>query len=336
MTDTAAADRLHRAALVADLHCDSILPHMKGERDLAQRSALGHLDLPRMIEGGVNLQVFAIWTDPKKLKPGEFGPFVLRGIEAVKDLCARNSDRIALALTPADALDIFRSGRIAAVIGVEGGHALEGDLERLAEWYSSGVRVLTLTWCNSNALADSGADDNRPHNGLSGLGRDAIRLMNRLGMIVDVSHCSDDAFFQIVETSAAPVIASHSGVRSRRDFSRNLTDAQLKALAGNRGVMGMVFLPYFLNPDERQASIADVVAGIDHVVQLVGPEHVGLGSDFDGFAGNLAGLEDVAKLPALTRRLLELGYSEAAVRGILGSNFLHVWQEVAQVVAHDN
>lgn len=328
MSEPVAALDLHHSALVADLHCDSVLLQMRNERDLAQRSTAGHLDLPRLIEGGVNLQVFAIWTDPKALKPGEFDPFVRRGIEAVKALCDRNSDRIALALSPAEALDIIGSGRIAAVIGVEGGHALEGRLERLAEWFSAGVRLLTVTWCNSNELADSGADANKPHNGISALGREAIREMNRLGMIVDVSHCSDEAFFEILEVSSAPVIASHSGIRALRDFHRNLSDEQLRALAGNRGVMGMVFLPHFLNAEEDRASIADVVAGIDHVVKLVGPEHVGLGSDFDGFAGNLTGLEDVSKLPALTSRLLELGHSEDAIRGILGSNFLRVWQEV--------
>lgn len=330
MIDPAAAPDLHRSALVADLHCDSILVHMRNERDLAQRSSAGHLDLPRMMEGGVSLQVFAIWTDPKALKPGEFDPFVRRGIAAVKAFCARNSDQIALALTPADALDIVNSGRVAAVIGVEGGHALEGSLERLADWFFAGVRVLTVTWCNSNELADSGADANKPHNGLSALGREAVRRMNRLGMVVDVSHCSDAAFFQILDSSSAPVIASHSGVRALRDVSRNLTDEQLRALAGNRGVMGMVFLPHFLNAEESRASIADVVAGIDHVVQLVGPDYIGLGSDFDGFSGSLAGLEDVSKLPALTNRLFAKGYSETAVRNILGANFLRVWQEAGR------
>jgi len=317
------------AALVADLHCDSILSQMSGERDLGQRSAVGHLDLPRMIDGGVKLQVFAIWTDPKKLGPGEYDPFVRRGIEAVRDLCVRNSDRIALALGPADAFAIVGSGRMAAVIGVEGGHALEGRLERLAQWCAAGVRVFTVTWCNSNELADSGGDENRPHHGLSELGRKAIREMNRLGVVIDVSHCSDEAFFQILDETAVPVIASHSGIRSLRDFNRNLSDEQLKALAHNRGLVGMVFLPYFLNSEEEKASIEDVVAGIDHVVQLVGPDYVGLGSDFDGFSGRLKGLEDVSKLPAVTARLLDKGYPESAIRCILGANFLRVWQSAS-------
>jgi len=326
----ARAIELHRSALVADLHCDSILAHLKGERELDRRSATGHLDLPRLADGGVKLQVFAIWPDPKTLRPGELDPFVQRGAEAVKELCARNADRLALAMSPADAFAIAGSGRIAAVIAVEGGHALEGRLERLQQWNTAGVSLLTITWCNSNELADSSGDENKPHNGLSPLGRDAIRELNRLGMIVDVSHCSDAAFFQILETSAAPVIASHSGIRARRDHNRNLTDDQLKALAASRGVMGMVFLPCFLNADENKASITDVIAGIDHVVQLVGPDFVGIGSDFDGFAGSLAGLEDVSKLPTITDRLLHLGYSETAIRCILGANFLRVWQEVTQ------
>jgi membrane dipeptidase len=132
----------------------------------------------------------------------------------------------------------------------------------------------------------------------------------------------------MLATTRTPVVASHSGVRALRDFDRNLTDEMLRALAANGGMMGMVFLPYFLAADGNSASVENVVAGIDHVVQLVGPDHVGLGSDWDGFSGNLAGLEDVSKLPALTGGLLRLGYPDSAVEKILGRNFLRVWQEV--------
>jgi membrane dipeptidase len=223
---------------------------------------------------------------------------------------------------------VAASGRIAGIIGVEGGHALEGNVGRLEQWWEAGIRLLTITWCNSNELADGGWDDSQPHGGLSAVGRAAVAEMNRLGMIVDVSHCSQPAFWQILEASAAPVVASHSGVRALCDHPRNLTDLQLRALAQQGGMMGMVSLPAFLKPEPLPTSVADVIAGIDHVVQLVGPEHVGLGSDWDGFGAGPAGLEDVSRLPAVTEGLSGLGYPEAGIELILGRNFLRVWSAI--------
>lgn len=345
------ARRLHRQALVVDMHCDSILDHISGRRDLTQNGSqfashlgvkqlppvsrrspdfVGHIDLPRMAQGGIKAQVFAIFPDPKRVKPGEFDQFVLNGVKKIKEVCRENADKVRLALSPSGLKQTVRSGRIGVVIGVEGGHSLEGDLSRLERWFRAGVRLLTITWCNSNELGDASWDREKPHRGLSPLGRRAIRVMNRLGMMIDVSHSAERTFYQIIEETEAPVVASHSGVYALRRHNRNLKKAQLCALAGNQGVMGQVFLPAFLNSQPKKASIKDVLDSIDYVAQSVGPDYVGLGSDFDGFSGRLNGLEDVTRLPKITAGLMERGYAEADIKKILGLNFLRVWKVVWQ------
>ena len=313
---------------LADLHTDALYEHICGRKDITQRSDQGHLDLPRMKEGGVNGQVFAVWVSPTELKPGEYCDFVLKGVDTFDAVCAKCTDSVAPVRTPDELRQAVVSGRIAAVLGVEGGHALEGRLEYLDRFFKRGVRVLTVTWCNSNELGDSGGDENKPHNGLSPLGRQAVRRMNELGMIVDVSHSADKTVFDILDASLSPVIASHSGVRARRDFNRNLTDEQIRAIAAHGGVVGVVFLPDFLREPEEQASIEDVLDCIDHVCQLVGPDHVAYGSDFDGFGGSLKGLEDVTRMPALAAGLRRRGFPEADIAKISGLNILRVWDAV--------
>jgi len=320
---------LHFQSPVTDLHCDSILNHLTGKWDITQHTR-GHIDLPKLQAGGVRVQVFAIFPDPKKIKSGEYERFVLNAVKMIKQICRSNANRLGLALSPADLKRIINSNRIAVVVGVEGGHSLEGDLKRLIRFFNAGVRILTITWCNSNELADASWDHSQPHNGLSPLGRRAVQLMNQLGMLVDVSHASEHSFYQIIEASSVPVIASHSGVYALRRHNRNLKHRQLAALKENGGVMGQVFLPAFLNPVPAKASIADVLRSIDYVVQRFGPELVGLGSDFDGFTGRLKGLEDASKLPAITQGLLNMGYLEQDIRPILGLNFLKLWERVFQ------
>jgi len=320
-----------------------------------------------MHEGGVSGQVFAIWVDPRDCHPSGgtairfpssetggcpplYAAFVSRMLDGSETLFRNAAADIASSRTPDEFRQVVESGRIAAVLGVEGGHALEGKLENLERFFERGVRVFTVTWCNSNELADSSSDENQPHRGLSPLGREAVRLMNRLGMIVDVSHAAKTTVLDITQVSSAPVIASHSGIRALRDFNRNLTDEEIKAIAQNRGLIGVVFLPYFLRdgagtatgfrgrkPDgspRPRPSIQDVLDCIDHICQLVGPDHAALGSDFDGFSGNLPGLEDVSKMPAIEAGLLARGYPEADVRKILGLNFLRVWDAVAAASQH--
>jgi membrane dipeptidase len=350
--------------VLIDLHTDALYEHMCGRKDITQRSDKGHLDFPRMKEGGVNGQVFAVWVSPTELKPGEYCDFALKGADTFDEVCRRslemepprapsrrgispprhqdtNSPDIRpsslvpcpWSVVPVRAPDEFRqavaSGRIAAILGVEGGHALEGNLKNLDRFHGRGVRVLTVTWSNSNELGDSSSDENKPHNGLSSLGREAVRRMNELGVIIDVSHSADKTVFDILDTSLSPVIASHSGIRARRDFNRNLTDEQIRAIGAHGGVIGVVFLPYFLREPEEQASIEDVLDCIDHICQLVGPDHAGLGSDFDGFGGVLPGLEDVTKMGAIGAGLRRHGFADGDIAKIAGLNFLRVWDAVA-------
>lgn len=315
--------------LLVDLHTDALYEHILGRKDITQQSDKGHLDIPRMKEGGVNGQVFAVWVSPTDLKPGEYCDFALKGADEFDRVCAQCPETVAPARTPDEFRQAVTAGRIAAVLGIEGGHALEGRLENLDRFFERGVRLLTLTWCNSNELGDSGGDESKPHGGLSKLGRQAVRRMNELGMIIDVSHSDDKTVFDILDTSDAPVIASHSGIRARRDFNRNLTDEQIRAIAANGGVIGVVFLPYFLREPEEDASIEDVLDCIDHICQLVGPDHAGLGSDFDGFGGALPGLEDVTKMGAIGAGLRRRGFVEDDIAKIAGLNFLRVWGAVA-------
>ena len=313
---------------VIDLHTDALYEHMCGRKDITQRSDKGHLDFHRMKDGGVNGQVFAVWVSPTELKPGEYCDFVLKGTDAFDEVCSRCADIIASARTPGEFRQATAAGQIAAILGVEGGHALEGRLENLDRFYERGVRVLTVTWSNSNELGDSSGDENKPHNGLSALGRQAVGRMNELGMIIDVSHSADKTVFDILDKSLSPVIASHSGIRARRDFNRNLTDEQIRAIGAHGGVVGVVFLPYFLREPEDKASIEDVLDCIDYICQIVGPDHAGLGSDFDGFGGALPGLEDVTKMGAIGAGLRRRGFAEDDIAKITGLNFLRVWDAV--------
>ncbi len=322
---------LHHRSLVIDLHTDALYEHVRGRKDITQRSDVLQVDIPRLKQGGVNAQVFAIWTNPDLFKPGKRATFVLKAIDAFKRICRRCPEDIALALGPGDIRTIRASGRIAGILGVEGGHALEGDLANLDRFYRRGVRVLTLTWNNSNPFARSCMSRDGPRRGLTRLGHEAVKRMNRLGIVIDLSHASDRAFSDVLDTSTAPVICSHSACRALRRFPRNLTDEQLKALGQARGVIGIVFLPYFLTRAYRKATIEHVLNHIEHSADIAGINAVAIGSDFDGFGDSPPkGLEDVTRMPAFTEGLLRRGFSEPDIKKILGENFLRVWKEVTR------
>jgi len=237
-----------RRFFVFDAHCDTAL-RLTGDDpvDLGKRLADGHLDLPRMTEGGVGAQVFACWVDPD-LHVDRWVPDTLEMISAVKEQADRHSDRLAVALSGTEIVAAKNSGRIAAVIGIEGGHVLGGSVQRLEEFYGAGVRCLTLTWTNSNEIADS-SDGEAKWNGLSPAGRDIVAAMNRLGMVIDLSHASDRTFYDVVEASAAPVLVSHSSSRDICDIPRNISDDMLRALAENGGVACINFFPAFLDKE---------------------------------------------------------------------------------------
>jgi membrane dipeptidase len=292
------------------------------------RSDTGHLDLPRMRAGGLNAQVFAIWTDPVRYGPNERATFVHRSLDAFDRIVARARGLVRVT-NPDELARAVAVGRVAGILGVEGGHALEGDIDNLDRFFKRGVRVLTLTWNNSNPFARSCMSRDGRRRGLTRLGREAVKRMNRLGIVIDLSHASDKTFLDVLDASTAPIICSHSACRALRRFPRNLTDRQLQALGKAGGVIGIVFLPYFISRDYCRVSIEDVLDHVAHAASVAGIDAVALGSDFDGFDDPpVKGLEDVTRLPALTAGLARRGFPPGAIRGILGGNFLRVWRRV--------
>lgn len=320
---------LHDTAMVVDAHCDTVLRIIRSNFLLAKEHGDGHVDLPRLKRGGVDLQFFALYIEPSY----KFERSVKRTLQLLDAFYGQyecNRDTMLLVRSTEDIYRAKQEGKLAALLSIEGGEALEGDLGVLRILYRLGVRAIGLTWNERNQIAD-GVGEKSAGGGLTDFGREVVREMNSLGMVIDVSHLSEKGFWDCIDVSCVPVIASHSNARSQCDHVRNLTDDQIKALAARGGVMGINLSSDFLVA-EGQASIDDVVRHIDHIVALVGLEHVGLGADYDGITVPPVGLEDVGKLPALTLALLERGFSEEAIRGFLGENFMRVLQEVLNCI----
>ncbi len=243
------ARALHQELFVFDAHCDTAMRLLDDKLDLGKRSKDGHMDIPRMVEGGLNAQVFALWPQPDYW-PDRATHRTLQMLDAVQNALSTYPNQIELAKTAADAKRISNQGKIAIFLGIEGGHAIEDDLAMLRIFHQLGVRVVTLTWARHTNWADSSS--RKPlHGGLTELGKQVVREMDRLGMIIDLSHASDDTFFQVLKITKNPVIASHSNSRAVCNHHRNLSDNMLKALAANGGVVGM---NYYLEFVDRQAS----------------------------------------------------------------------------------
>jgi len=365
---------IHDKALVVDLHSDTPLRMRRGF-DFAVRDTSGHMDIPRLKEGGVDLQVFAcfISTDAPK---DSCRIIIDELIDSLDAQIGRNPDDIAVCHTAAEAEHIIGTGKIAAFMGIENGVAIEHDLANLRHFYDRGVRYMTLTHTASSEWCISSADTAPEFDGLTDFGEDVVCEMNRLGMIVDVSHAAPSVVEKVLEISSDPIIASHSCVRAICDHDRNLTDDQIKAIAAKGGVIGINFYGGYLSPGGLWTAITDsvfeahqaeidsikavfaedakarraafapilneartavaglnidvgtVVDHIDHIVNLAGPDCVGLGSDFDGVFGLPAGLEDCSKVPEITRELVKRGYSDADIAKILGGNFMRVFAAV--------
>lgn len=362
---------VHERALVIDGHCDTPSGYMEAPFDLSTAQSSGHLDYARMRAGGLDAAFFVAYVPAEKAEH-DAAAYCLRIIDTIHQMVARHPRDAAFAASTADIRSITSTGRRAILIGVEGGHAIEDSLEILRSFYRLGARYLTLTHSNTNHWAGSSGDEAK-HGGLTPFGREVVREMNRIGMIVDVSHVSDDTFWDVIETTRAPIIASHSSARALANVPRNMTDDMLAAVGKNGGVVMVNFFPMFISNeygaawnarsealapqieelkkkhgdhtnafwDARQALFAQhpippvpmtVVADhIDHMVQVAGIDHVGLGSDYDGISATPAGLEDVSKLPALTAELQRRGYTEEQLRKILGENFMRVFADVERV-----
>jgi len=366
-SDLDRAKRLQSQAPGVDTHIDTVQRVLIAHEDLGKRSNKGHADIPRLIEGGVNVPTFSLWV-PTFYPGAEAVRRTLQLRDAMQSVFDAYPDKIELATSYAEIQRITKAGKLAAMLSAEGGHQIDDDLSVLRMFYKLGIRSMTLTHFKNNNWADSSTD--KPiHNGLTDFGKQVVREMNRLGMMVDISHVSDKTFYDALAVSTKPVIASHSSSRAISNVARNMTDDMLRALAKNGGVVGVNFAEGFVNykdnaavaktisrisgakppsaggkllddyankefeeeymhPYTPIATIDDVVAHIDHMVKVAGIDHVGIGSDFDGITGPPRGLEDISKMTALTAALLKHGYSEADVQKIRGGNFLRVIQQV--------
>lgn len=367
--------RVHQSALLIDTHNDVTSATVDG-LDIGPRRAEGHTDLVRLKEGGVGATFFAVYVAASYTEGNRSANRAMQMIDTVRhDIVARYPNDFELVTTADGIVDARRRGKFAALMGIEGGHAIEDSLRLLRNFYALGIRYMTLTHSNSNNWADSSGDIQKPNNGLSAFGKDVVREMNRLGMLVDISHVADKTFWDALEVSRAPVFASHSSCRAISPIPRNMTDEMIVAMAKKGGVIQINFGCEFLNPESAKSSpmgnpamqakmrelaaqmkdktpeerrlamrqmfrdagprvratLADVVAHIDHVVKIAGIDAVGIGSDYDGVGCVPEGLDDVSKYPALTRALLEKGYSAADIRKIYGENFLRVMRAAERV-----
>ncbi|MGB2782684.1 MAG: dipeptidase [Atribacterota bacterium] len=317
---------MHQKAIVFDGHCDTILEIMNHKKSLGSRTPTGHLDIPRMKEGGVNVQFFAVFIEDI-YKPDRSLKRTLQLIDCFYREMEKNQDEISLVTNYNQINEANSAGKIAAILSVEGGEALEGDLGVLRILYKLGVRLLTLTWNQRNQIAD-GIGESRTGSGLTEFGLKVIEEMNDLRMFIDVSHLSETGFWDVIKRSKAPIIASHSNCYALCPHPRNLKDEQIKALADKGGVIGITFVPNFLTQEKRKTTVKDVVRHIDYLVEKVGIDFVGLGSDFDGTDVLPLGLESVDKIPNITEELLNRGYKEREIEKILGDNILRAFKKV--------
>ena len=349
-----------------DTHIDTPQRMLIEGVDLSKRLPEGHVDIPRLREGGINAPFFAFWV-PTFFKGSEAVRRTLDLRDAMQTLLDQHPDQIELALTAADIERITRKRKIAAVLSLEGGHQIADDLRVLRMYQRMGIRAMTLTHFRNNNWADSSTDKPQ-HNGLTDFGKQVVREMNRIGMIVDISHVSDKTFYDAIEVSTKPVLATHSSCRALTDMPRNMTDDMLRALARNGGVVSINFNPGFISEKDAEASrksisaqaakepdvtgaaldeyarkshmedyhtmkpaaatIDDAVAHIDHAVKVAGIDHVGIGSDFDGISSVPHGLEDISKMPALAAALKKKGYTDKDIEKIWGLNALRVIRAV--------
>ena len=350
--DAARARRLHFSSLVLDTHIDTPLQMKDPNWDFGQEHESGHVDLPRLKRGGLDGAFFSIYmpgtvTGPKAVSDS------LKTIASVHRLVELYGDSLELCTNASGVRRAQRSGKFAVLMGMEGGHMIHNSLPILRMYARLGIRYLTLTHNVNTEWADSVADS-RVYGGLNELGVSVVKELNRLGVLVDVSHVSDETFWDVLEVSEAPVVASHSSCRDLSNHPRNMNDEMIRGLAKQGGVIQITFVDQFLDVEHhaaREASIEKASSGgeaetdrepippvnwerivehIDHAVQVAGVDHVGLGSDFDG-ADMPRGMEDVSFLPKITRELLKRGYDESQIRRILGENTLRILHQAEKI-----
>jgi len=370
----ARARKVHFSSIVLDTHDDTTQRFFSKDFDIAKRNADGSVDIPRMREGGMNAIFFSIWIDGRIMGPPAVQK-ALDQIDAVHESVRKNSKDMMFCRTADNVRRAHAQGKIAALIGVEGGHMIGNDIRIVRVFGDLGVRYMTLSHFYNDEWADS-STDKPAHNGLTDYGKEIVREMNRQGIMVDISHVSDKTFYDALEVSKAPLIASHSSCRALCNHPRDMTDDMIKALAAKGGVIQINYEMSFIDQAYKDASdklsggvvelidrlkkecgdneecvgkkmtemqqkaVAEgklphvswekIIDHIDHAVKLVGADHVGFGSDFDG-ASMPEGMEDASKLPKITEALMRKGYSDEDIRKILGGNLLRVMEQNEKV-----
>jgi len=361
---------IHQRAILVDTHNDVLSNELINKLDIGQLQTVGNFDLVRAKEGGLDAQVFSIWCGPEYGKGTAF-KFANREIDSLYALIARYPNRITLVRNSAQLLQAVKDHKMAALIGVEGGHMIEDRMDYIDSLAKRGMCYLTLTWNNSTSWATSATDetlhrDSLKHIGLTDYGKQIVHHLNDLGVMIDLSHPGEQTFYDVLATTNKPVIASHSCAYTIDPFRRNLKDAQLKALAKNGGVVFVNFFSGFVDStffgkydtflkkykiqldsltkiyndvdlatdqlfsmhkpeaDAMRPPLSLLIKHIDYIVKLIGVDHVGIGSDFDGAPSYPLGMDDVRDYPKITAELLKLGYTEKDIDKILGGNFLRV------------
>ncbi len=373
----ARARRIAASTIILDGHVDVPYRLLEEMEDISQKTAKGDFDYPRAKEGGLDAPFMSIFIPASyQQTPGASKRHAEKLIAMMDSIIAKHPDKFASALTPADVKNNFAKGLISLPYGMENGSAIEDDLKNVKYFFENGIRYITLTHGKKNLICDSSYDPDKGWNGLSSFGKKVVAEMNRVGIMVDISHVSDSTFYQVLRLSKTPPICSHSSCRHfTPGWERNVDDDMLRALAQKGGVIQINFGSSFLTEtankydnkywahrkqfmssrgiaDERDhrvktemdeykkqnpypyATIADVVAHIDHVVKIAGIDHVGLGSDFDGVGDSLPkDLKSAADYPKLIYHLLKRGYSETNIEKILSGNVLRVWQQTLDYAA---
>jgi membrane dipeptidase len=367
---TAAARALAEHILIADTHIDTPSRILMNWVDVTQRTEDGDFDYERARAGGLNIPFMSIYTPASFEAEGRSFAMANQLIDVVEAMAGRAPGKFAIVRSTRDARKVMESGLIGLAMGMENGSPVEGELENLEFFRGRGISYITLTHSKSNHISDSSFDEERQWNGLSPFGKEVVAEMNRLGIMVDISHVSDEAFYQVLEISKAPVIASHSSARHfTPGYERNMSDEMIRALADKGGLLQINFGSSFVTQEGREwyetmgearkhyleehgleardkeaskfwkayreehpfpyARLDDVVAHFQHVIALVGIEHVGVGSDFDGVGDSLPeGMKDVSFYPKLIEEFLKLEYSTDQIRAIMGGNLMRVWRQV--------
>lgn len=364
------ANEIAQKYILVDGHID--VPYRLQDKweDVTVATEEGDFDYPRAKSGGLNAPFMSIYVPASLDSSPASTALANKLIDYVEAIVGRAPDKFAIAKSVADVEEQFKNGLISLPMGMENGSPIQGDLDNLRHFYKRGIRYITLAHSMSNHISDSSYDLRRQWKGLSPFGKTLVPEMNKLGIMLDISHVSDDAFYQVIDITKVPVIASHSSLRKfTPGFERNMDDEMIKALAKNDGVIMINFGSTFVAQKSRDwrnkmgekrkvvedefgedsdnaekfedqyrqkspfpyADVNTVVEHIDYVVQLVGIDHVGIGSDYDGVGDSLPiGLKDVSTYPNLVQKLLDKDYSEADIEKILGANLLRVWKKVEQ------